>query len=37
MGKEVFELIYLADDFREEKDLFAKFSEKLEELKSKLL
>ncbi|UZD23209.1 arylsulfatase [Algoriphagus halophytocola] len=37
LPKGVFELFYLPDDFREENDLSAKFPEKLEELKSKLL
>ncbi len=37
LKKDAFELYFLPDDFREEKDLSKRFPDKLEELKSKLL
>ena len=37
IGKDVFELYYLLDDFREESDLSEIYPDKLNELKSELL
>jgi len=37
LGKNVFELYYLPDDFKEEQNLSKKYPEKLKNLKSKLL
>lgn len=37
LAKDVFELYYLPDDYREENDLSKQYSEKLNELKNKLL